>query len=51
MKLVAIGLYPNYCCLQGVSWERERLLRPPHELLRDDSEAAKAQEMMITRVK
>jgi hypothetical protein len=40
------GFLLNSCIFQGISWERERLLRPPRALLGDDSEAAKAQEMI-----
>jgi hypothetical protein len=39
LNLLAIWFYLNSCCLQGFSWERERLLHPPRALLRHDSEA------------
>jgi hypothetical protein len=40
------GFRLNSCLFQGISWERERLLRPQRELLGDDSEAAQDQEMI-----
>jgi hypothetical protein len=35
----AKGFHLISCCLQGFSWERERLLHPPRALFRHDSEA------------
>ena len=46
LKLMVAVSCLNSSFLQGIAWERERLLRPPRALLGDDSQAAQAQGMI-----